>query len=435
MNPYMNKFTSISALLTAVVLVAGTAFAAGPAEWVPPAGDDLRIASLPAAQPAAPPSRHVESQPVSYAWPLTIDRSETAPAGPAMESRQYWVDTTGDELERGIELPLSAPGAIVRVSALHADAGVLLDADRLQVSVDGQSLSTSRDGGGLELFTGRDLQTQGMSVPSDTLAFQLPDRGRADSLRLQLAGAPARQPLVVHIFEPQSPWVGKLSAARHNYLVGDELQLDVGLVNGEERIAANSVQAVLVSPDAAHSWPLEVSDDGLSLKGAAPKSLPTTGEGLYEVHAYLEDSQGGTTVRRDIKLAVNIAVPTARLSNRIDTGSKSGLSMGVGIKVATAGRYQLSGQVWGTAEDGSLQPLAMAQTAAVLEPGKRRLTLEVPADLLSESGLAAPFEVREVRLLDQGRMAVLESRRHGFTIEPEPREKRRSSGGTTGSAR
>ena len=267
MNKYMNRYTSISALLPAVALVAGAASAAGPAEWAAPGSDDLRIESLPASTPAVPPSRHVEAQPVSYAWPLTVDRSAPAPQGPAMESRQYWVDTTGRGLENGLKLPLSSPGAIVRISALHADSGALLDAQNLQVQVDGRSLPTTRQAGGLELISGSDLQAQGMSVPSDTLAFQLPGQGQPRSLRLQLAGAPAEQPLVVHVFEPQSPWVGQLSAEHHNFLAGGELKLDVSLTDGDERFAAQSVQAVLVSPDAANAWPLEVSGDGLSLKG------------------------------------------------------------------------------------------------------------------------------------------------------------------------
>ncbi|HSH26634.1 MAG TPA: DUF4785 domain-containing protein, partial [Wenzhouxiangella sp.] len=106
----MNKHTIIHALLPALVLAAGTATAAGPAKWAPPGSNDLRIESLPATAQAVLPSRHVESEPVSYAWPLTIDRSAPAPSGPAMTSREYWVDATGSSLERGLKLPLSAAG-------------------------------------------------------------------------------------------------------------------------------------------------------------------------------------------------------------------------------------------------------------------------------------------------------------------------------------
>lgn len=421
----MNKFTSITVLLPAVVLAAGTVFAAEPAEWGQPTSDDLRVESLPESAPVVPPSRHAESQPVSYAWPLAIDRNGPAPSGPAMESRQYWIDTTGHGLEKGLKLPLSAPGAIVRISALHADTGVMLDASRLQVRVDGQSLPVTSGAGGLEVFSGSDLQAQGMSVPTDSLAFKLPKRGQPDTLSLKLSGASASQALVVHVFEPESAWVGKLSAGRHNYLTGGRIDLDIGLVKGDERFAADSIQAVLVSPDAARDWPLEVTADGFELTGTVPKNLPAAGEGLYEVHAYLQGRQGDTMIRRDLKVAVNIAAPTARLTQHIESVDDAGLSVDLGVEVANAGRYQVSGQVWGTAADGSLQPLAMTQTAAVLEPGESGLQLNVPADLLLESGLTAPFEVREVQLLDQGRMAVLESRSQGFTIGRESDEPRR----------
>lgn len=415
----MNKHTIIHALLPALVLAAGTATAAGPAKWAPPGGNDLRIESLPATAQGVAPSRHVESEPVSYAWPLTIDRSAPAPSGPAMTSREYWVDATGGSLERGLKLPLSAAGAIVRVSALHAGTGLLLDADRLRVSINGHTLPSTPEAGGIEVLSGADLQAQGMAVPGDTLAFQLPQQGQPDSLTLQMAGVPAEQALVVHVFEPESAWVGELSAHRHNYLAGDGMQLDVSLVKGEERFAAESIQAVLVSPDAAQSWPLEVTDDGFGLAGATPQSLPEAGEGLYEVHAWLQGRQGDTLVRRDLKVAVNIAAPTARLSDLIDSREQAGLVINLGVEVAAAGRYQISGQVWGSAEDGSLRPLAMAQTAAVLKPGQGSLRLEVPAELVLKSGLSAPFEVREVQLLDQGRMAVLETRSRGFSIARE----------------
>lgn len=425
MNKYINRYTSISALLPAVALAASAAFAAGPAEWAAPDSNDLRIESLPASAPAVPPSRHSEAEPVSYAWPLTVDRSAPATQGPAMESRQYWVDTTGRGLENGLKLPLSSPGAIVRISALHADSGVLLDAQGLQVNVDGQSLPVTSESGGLKLFTGSELQAQGMSVPSDSLAFQLPKQGQPRSLQLQLAGTPAEQPLVVHVFEPESPWVGRLSAEHHNFLAGSELKLDVGLADGDERFAPQSVQAVLVSPDAANDWPLEIADDGFTLKGHAPQDLPDAGEGLYEVHAYLEGRQGDAVIRRDLKVAVSIAAPTARLTNKIDSNGETGLKVDLGVEVAAAGRYQISGEVWGTDGDGSLQPLAMTQTAAVLEPGEGRLRLDVPASLVQESGLSAPFEVRDVRLVDQGRMAVLEARSRGFSIAREANDPRR----------
>ncbi|NBB93425.1 MAG: DUF4785 family protein [Gammaproteobacteria bacterium] len=410
----MNKLTIISACL----LIAGSVSAA-PVEWAASQPGDQRIDNLPSSEPAAPPSRHAESEPVQFAWPLSFDRAGPAPDGPATESRSYWVDTDGAALENGVKLPLSAPAAVVRISALHQDSGVLLDAGQLQVDIDGRELRVTQGAGGIRLVTGADLQAQGMPVPADTLAFQLPDEGDPRTLNLRLAGAPAEQPLVVHVFEPKSAWTGSISAPSHNWLAGQSLQLDLALNDGERRIAPDSVQAVLVSPDAAHSWPLEVTDDGFGLVGAAPQALPDAGQGLYEVYAYVQGRRDGTQVRRDLKLALSIATPTARLAGNADASLGEGVSVDVAVEVATAGRYQISGQVWGTDADGELQPLAMAQSAALLDPGQGRIGLKVPAGLVSESGLSAPFEVRRLELLDQGRMTLLERRIGGLKIGQE----------------
>lgn len=407
----MNKF-----IITATgLLMAATAFAAE-VEWKPRSSDDIRIESLPASMPAPPASRHQESEPVRYAWPLEVDSEQSAAGGPSMDSREYWVDTSGRELAEGLELPLSAPGALVRLSALHSDTDLLLDARELQLEVDGRSLDVTRDSDGARLVTGADLRAQGMSVPEDTLAFRLPRDGQPSTLSLQHRGAPADQSLVVHVFEPESRWQGRLSAPRHHYMAGQELNLEVGLSDGERLARAESIQAVLVSPDADRSWPLEVTGDGLGLTGRAPERLPASGPGLYEVHAYLDGRNGETVIRRDIKLAVNIAVPTARLTERAEVRSERGLVIDLGVEAAAQGRYQISGQVWGSDRNGEMQPLAMTQSAAVLASGRNKVQLEVPAELVADSGLSAPFEVRQIELMDQGRMALLESHSGGLVI-------------------
>jgi hypothetical protein len=421
----MNKFIILSAGL---LVTAGFTHAAETVRWAATSPSDIRIERLPDRAPASPPSRHAEARPVRFAWPLEVDEDASAAAGPAMESRQYWVDTTGRGLERGLKLPLSAPGGLIRISALHAGTGLMLESDRLNVEIDGRTLPLTQSADGIRVVSGERLRAKGMPVPEDTLAFELPDSAPPGTLRLSLAGAPADQPLVVHVFEPRSPWHGRLTAERHHYLAGESIELDVALRKGESLTAAESVQAVLVGPDAARAWPLEVTDDGFGLRGVVPEDLPKAGPGLYEVHAYLQARQADTVIRRDLKLALNVAAPTARLTGLVEAVDSDGLVIEVGVEAAASGRYQLSGQVWGSNASGELEPLAMAQSAVVLEAGEGRIALEVPVDLLDESGLSAPFRVRELELLDQGRMALLESRSAGLIIaaskRPAPADER-----------
>lgn len=412
----MYKFISLSILL----LIAGAAIAES-VEWAAQRPADLIVNELATVEV---PSRHSESEPVRFAWPLELERIAEAPTGPSAESREYWVDASGAALGYGLKLPLSAPGAVIRVSALDANSGARLDAAQLNVELNGHSLATSPGDAGIRLVTGPELQSLGMPVPADTLAFQLPNSGEPRTLRLSLAGLPAELDLVVHVFEPHSVWSAQMSGSRHAWLAGQELALELGLSNGETRYAADSVQAVLVSPDAAHAWPLELRADGLGLIGALPATLPEAGPGLYEVHAYLQGQHGDAMIRRDLKIAVDIAAPSARLLRQADAELGDHLAIALDIEVASRGRYQVNGQVWGSDSNGQMQPLAMAQSAAVLEAGHGQITLEVPANLLHRSALSAPFEVRQIELLDQGRMSLIERHHAGLRFGGSDRHNR-----------
>jgi hypothetical protein len=77
---------------------------------------------------------------------------------------------------------------------------------------------------------------------------------------------------------------------------------------------------------------------------------------------------------------------------------------------------------------GQLQPLAFAQSAAVLEAGQGQIVLTVDEATLAASGLKAPFEVRNLQLLDQGRMYMLEERQRAVVIQASGDHPRWSTG-------
>ena len=80
---------------------------------------------------------------------------------------------------------------------------------------------------------------------------------------------------------------------------------------------------------------------------------------------------------------------------------------GNGIWLSFSSRNTLTGVLYGTAADGRMAPLAIAQSAAFLEPGTGTLELVFDHSLIAESQLAGPYEVRDLRLFDQSRMGVL----------------------------
>jgi hypothetical protein len=408
---------AIIALLAAGAASAQQSVAVGPeireadagtslrARWLAPAPGDFAPRALVADPSALPDSRHAEDAPVRFAWPL--DDVSGTPAAARVTSRQYFVDATGAKLASGLALPLSARGAVIRVSALDDGADLRIAPDSVRLSVDGRAFDNASV---MRMVAdGPALNRQGMAAPPATLAFKLDPRVPAGQLELQVAGIGARQPVVVHVFEPESDWVAELSLPRHSYFGGETLAFEFGLSEGADRIAVKSVQAVLTDPFADRSWTLEVDGDAGRLVGPAPADRYVSGHrGLFEAHVYLEAAHAGRVIRRDLKLPVAVVPPLARLTGRTSARLDDGLDIAVGIETVAPGRFQVNGRIFGTAPDGTLRPLAMAQSAARIDGRFGTVTLAVDRDLVAGSGLSAPFEVRGLELLDQGRMFLLQ---------------------------
>ena len=402
--------------LLALALIPASALADDSTQWLPAGPNDLVASSLTVPADALPTSRHAESAPVRFSWAATSDYKPAAAAGSVqVESRQYWVDVSGRALEDGIKLPLSAPGAVIRVSALESGSRLQLDAGRMELELDGQPLARSA----IEtVATGRDLRAQGLPVPQDSLAFRLPQSTPGGSLQMRIGGATPDQPLVVHVYEPNSPWVAQLQANRDNFLSDEPIAMEVSLLNGARRLPVDQVNAMLLTPDAAQVMAVERAGDGFGLSGTVPAGAVDGVPGLYEAHAYVQHRVDGVLVKRDLKLAFGVAPAAGRFSGRVEQRAGGGLELGIGVEVVSAGRYQVNGEIFGTNALGQLQPLAFSQSAAVLAAGTETIELGIDQATLAASGLSAPYEVRNLQLLDQGRMYLLEQRARAVTIGP-----------------
>lgn len=65
---------------------------------------------------------------------------------------------------------------------------------------------------------------------------------------------------------------------------------------------------------------------------------------------------------------------------------------------------------------GKLRPAAMAHSAAVLNTGTQSLELIYDADTLQKSGVRAPYQVRELTMIDQAEQSVIELRNAGLAL-------------------
>lgn len=360
---------------------------------------------------------------VSFSWQLPADQELTAAQPFTASSREYWRAVTAAELTAGVELPTVSGGALVRIQPATAGVGTGIDPNELVVVKDGASFA---EGAAMELLvTPEQLAAAGTPFVEGTAAFRLrEDLGAGVFVVRAPRLTSGKTGFVVHVFEPQSKVSASLAADRVEYLHGDTLRAELGLGDGTSALTVNAVQGVVTSP-AGRVFPVtfEPAAGGGRVAQLALDALEPAAEGLWEVQAQLVGEVGGMVVERAVRTAFAVALPTARLAGSIEIGGKSGeglrtITAALGVQTAVAGRYEVRGTLYGTDAAGQLKPLATAHSADWLEAGSGVLKLRFHRKVFEGSDLGAPFEVRDLRLIDQGRMGLVEHHQNGFAIAP-----------------
>jgi len=384
-NPYVSAATLAAGtmLMSLAVQAAQPLLPVGARDQVP-----TRLVSLPA------PAGQFERLPVSFSWRLDPHSALSDPAPHIAESREYWQTVEGVELQQGVALKTTAPGAVIRISPSRGS----LPLDAVDVRIKGNGKAAR-----LEHVANADaLQAAGMDVDAGTAVVKLANENGAGAYSLQAANARGRY--VVHVFEPASDVVLKAQAGRQHVLGGETLTVSMELSRGGRSVPAQA-EGLLVAPDGS-SRPISVVRDAAGAFNARVR-LPaqaSTAPGLWELQVFAN----GDGISRDARTAFGVAAPTAKLGGDV-TVDASQLRVDVPLLAGSPGRYEIRGTLYATASDGSLAPVSQAHSAAWFERGKGTLVLAFERGHVP-SGYGAPFEVRQLELADQTRLAPLESR-------------------------
>lgn len=371
------------------------------------AAQPLRVAAgdqIPAGLVAAPlPADESEHAPLAFAWALDPAQPLQAPGPQAAISRSYWQQVDAAELQRGLELPLSAPDAVIQLSP--APGARALPASSLQVRDPAGRSSVARS------VDARQLQDAGMPVGDGSSMLRTGTTSAAGVYRLQSAQAQGRY--VVQVLEPNSPLRLEVQASQAQVLAGGNVQLQARLLEDGASAATLRTrrdslggEALLVAPD-GRSWPqrlLRTTDGSLRAQVRIPAEASNT-QGLWELQVFAQ----ADGVLRDGKVAFAVARPTARFVGQA-MPDPSSRQVSLPLQVAAAGRYEARGTLYATAANGQLQPVAQAHAAAWFDgPGRGALVLPFDQAALP-AGFGAPYELRDLQLQDQSRMAPIESR-------------------------
>lgn len=360
--------------------------------------------------PATPQVR-METQPVSVNWPLPHDSPVQSEAQPfTRSSREYWMDVSASELQQGVKLPVTAPGALIRLSPGDAQVGRLQPGD-VHIQLGRQSLNATDATS--QLADTQSLRTAGMDVPAASMVMKLKPELGSGVATLQVPAASGRY--VVHVFEPQSPFTVTARADRNDLLLGGNVHLRVAMHDQSKDLPLDAVGGFLRAPDGSTTMlSYRRQKDGSYIANAQPRNIPST-PGLWEVHSFTSGTDAsGQEVRRDTTTVFSAAVPDARLSGLVTTAraADQGIDITLGITAQSASRFAVTGVLYGRDDSGRMVPAAFAQSAAVLNRGNGQLVLHY--DPTSLAGISAPYELHDLRLQDQPAVGLLE--RHAVAL-------------------
>ncbi len=407
------------------LLAAACASAAGAQtvlEWITLSATDLvpaRLSAVASAPDAA--ALGLAAEPLSFSWALDPAAPITEPRPFVAESREHWLRVAAADLGRGVPLFTLAPGALVRINPApgSAAAGAALDPGAL-VIVDEKGKTYAQGAGFSRLASAEQLAAAGMELPEGTLAFRLAPEVGSGRLTLRAEGLGGGEAFVVHVLDAGSSTVLRLGSTRAAYLDGQALVAELEARGDGARLALDEVTGFVTSP-AGRAWPLRFRPSGSVYRASLRLDAnEVAAPGLWEIHASASGRDAGRRFVRNARTAFACALPSARLSGHgeLGSGKAGGLEVRLGVETASAGRYEVRGVLFGTAPGGGMKPIATAHGAAWLEAGGGTLALSFDGVALAASALTQPYEVRELELRDQGRMALLERRARGFVVRP-----------------
>jgi len=296
----MNSLPLTTAVLAALATASVTVHAAQPLRALP--GDQV-VAALVAAPLPPDDSEHA---PLAFAWALDPAQTLQASTPYASVSRSYWQQVDGAQLQRGLELPLTAPDAVIQLSPAAGARAV--PAQSLQVRDPAGRSSVAR------AVDARQLQDAGMPVGDGSSMLRTGTGSAAGNYRLQSAQAQGRY--VVQVLEPNSPLRLEVQASQAQVLAGGSIQLRARLLEDgaspaqlQARRGGLGGEALLVAPD-GRSWPqrlLRTADGSLHAQVRIPAEASNT-QGLWELQVFAQ----ADGVLRDGKVAFAVARSTAR---------------------------------------------------------------------------------------------------------------------------
>lgn len=358
----------------------------------------------------------LESAPVEFAWRLDGAPLEAIASPYQASSKEYWDRRSADELLKGVTLDTVAPGALVRLSPLGGAQTKALEAREVILRKDGK---TYANGSGMVLLADAEELEKGVAPFTEgTTVFRIdPALGAG---RFELVVPKAVGEAIVHVYEPESSTSLELALDQVSYQKGQPMVVRARLADEETRVRVTQMGGLITAPDGQVYEIAFKAEGGTGFAATLPADFAAAGQmGLYEVETFATGTSAKGRVLRDARTAFAYTVPSARFTGEVRTVAvkmrEPNVVLEFDVEVAAASRYQIGAVLYGTDATGEKIPVAAAQSAALLKPGVHAMPLTFAPDVLDGAKAGAPWEIRDLRLVNQADMGLQEQRVQALT--------------------
>jgi len=364
------------------------------------------------APPAPLLNKNKES--VNFSWAINSGYvpNPTNVLSSSEESVEYWQNISGRELNLGLKVYTSAPGALVRITEKGKNlsglqAKTLAGLQPLDLDIITPRGKKMTNGRAMSLKASpQTLRDAGSPFPNGTTGFKFKENlGSGTFILKNNQKLNPNKEYVLHVFDKNSQQRLSVTRNQSTYKVGDMLTLEGDLTNNYKGMNINSVTGFVLSPS-GKTMPLKIKQGSNGqFKAALPLNQKAEYGGLYEAYIDASTMNQGQAIKRRVKTAFAISNPTASM-HAVSGTLQQGLP--VTLKIKDVGRYEVRGVLYGMNNQGRSIPFMAASSAQWFDRGQQNLVLKFDQAIIAKSGLKAPFEIKHLQLFDQSRMASLQ---------------------------
>ncbi len=373
------------------------------------------------------PDAAIEKEAVHFSQPIATDKPISFKAkGFTSISDEYWFEVTGKQLKTGVDLSISTPGALVRLSGKLAKDKYSTQTkgiapDSVQLFKNSKKLSAPFS----QKVSQQEFATANIFPNSSAMKLNS-ELGKGEFTLKVNDDLDDNQRYVVNVKEKNAEHKLHLSLPKQSYMQGQAINFTSQLKATSTNKAAmiKGRQVAYIKTPSGEKKPLNFTTNGDQFQFTVPTNLSPAKRGqLFELHIETENETDGLRIKRNAKVAFAVAQPTARIEavaelnqgiftvSEDDTLKQKSLAssfVDVDLQVASEGRYEVSAMIYGSTDEKLSLPFMLSRSAYYLTPGEYTVKLQLDTQIIKNSGLKAPYIVKDVRLMDQSRIALLQ---------------------------